>query len=356
MSDCVSSPDPMVGITGSLTFADDAAAIMLRHIKTIRSAIAPEQEKDEVGRHEEKEEAAAAMARALKRRRGQRLSQKTDVFRSFLEDAAQSTPGKVDLARLAPVEGEHSRRDVAAATDDGQVDIAESVNHLLNRCEEMMSYMKDAQLAARHQRAILDDTLTLSKIDAGKLDFRLAPSDHSVIIDSAISIMRSYGQIKGLDLITEPLRPSKIQEVLKSLSSLEAIRPWGKGSGNTLECSAGYFRTPAFDELKKNYQRFYGSITLHEQRLALLGEEIGQGQKIPTDICLESDARHIVHILVNLLSNGIKYTHAGSVTLRSEICPLTSEDMAKLQVSDSYHSKQCFVGSLASFHIFVCVC
>lgn len=83
-------------------------------------------------------------------------------------------------------------------------------------------YLGDILSSSTHLRRLIDDTLDLAKIEAGKMDLRPEPVDPDVLLAEVVDGVSSLASRKGIDLRTEVdpglgelvLDPGKLRQVL----------------------------------------------------------------------------------------------------------------------------------------------
>lgn len=76
----------------------------------------------------------------------------------------------------------------------------EKLAYVRDRVSNALDYAKNAQLAAEHQMLVINDTLSLSKLESTGFDFHPKPVDFERLLDGVIAILGVKAKEKGLEI------------------------------------------------------------------------------------------------------------------------------------------------------------
>lgn len=155
---------------------------------------------------------------------------KTDFLRKLcheLRNPLAGIMGNLDLLLTELQEAQEALQ--VALTADNNNNTAEVNNHnvaLLTqtaaRIQSALECADSTKLAAEHQMLVINDTLSLSKLESTGFEYVPAPVDMQQVIDSAIAILGIKAKEKGLDLRVDPL-PAAGRFVKTDLAWLKQI-------------------------------------------------------------------------------------------------------------------------------------
>lgn len=305
----------MVGISGNLSLADDTLVAMQSAMSEIEATVE--------GMIEDRSEVFIAESNA--RRENDLGADKVATVEKFVLPKDYQRD-EIELGGKVLSEG-HKRG------EDGQLrSLLNMVQCVSRRVSELSGYMNDAHMAARHQKGILDDSLTLSRVDSGKMTINLEICEMPDLLERASGILRTYAKSKGLQMKTYEIPNEDIAAVLDSFPSIvggkeDAISK--AASSETVRALKGVDQSSDTESASEVKESARGVLSPDKQER--IRKMLSSKQKLYP--VLRCDDNHLIHILVNFLSNAVKFTPRGAITISAHLRPLSADDLLKLEVS-----------------------